>query len=108
MRIRLDYGVDGLEVDLPQERITIIEPVFRSAVADRTRRWTAELRAPLGRPPLRDIVRRRGRPWRFPSATSSVHSLGRRRWPHCSRGTDIPTEDITILVATGTHRTNTL
>ena len=27
MRVRLDYGTDGLEVDLPDERVTVIEPV---------------------------------------------------------------------------------
>ncbi|PYR42999.1 MAG: hypothetical protein DMF95_27015, partial [Acidobacteria bacterium] len=58
MRVRLDYGVDGLEVDLPRERLTIIEPVFRSAVADPRAALIAALRAPLGRPPLREIVRR--------------------------------------------------
>ena len=34
MRVRLDYGTDGLDVDLPDERITVIEPVPRPAVAD--------------------------------------------------------------------------
>mgnify|MGYP006185275757 CR=1 FL=1 len=34
MRVRLDYGSEGLEVDLPGERITVIEPVPRPAVAD--------------------------------------------------------------------------
>jgi len=27
MRVRLDYGTEGLEVDLPDERVTIIEPI---------------------------------------------------------------------------------
>jgi len=49
---------DGLDVDLPCERVTIIEPVFRPAVADPHTALTAALRAPLGRPPLREIVRR--------------------------------------------------
>ena len=34
MRLKLDYGTDGLEVDLPDERVTVIEPVFRPAVPD--------------------------------------------------------------------------
>src|SRR2546422_7531687 len=57
-RVRLDYGVDGLEVDFPHERVTIIEPVFRPAIADPHAALTAALRAPLGRPPLRELVRR--------------------------------------------------
>jgi hypothetical protein len=27
VRVRLDYGTDGLEVDLPNERVTVIEPI---------------------------------------------------------------------------------
>ena len=58
MRVRLDYGVDGLEVDLPRERTTIIEPVFRPALADPRLALVEAMRAPLGRPPLRTIVKR--------------------------------------------------
>ena len=57
MRLRLDYGTDGLEVDLPDERVTVIEPVFRPAVPDAHEALLNALRAPIGRPPLRDIVR---------------------------------------------------
>ena len=34
MRVRLDYGSDGLEVDLPDDRITVIEPRHEPALAD--------------------------------------------------------------------------
>jgi hypothetical protein len=34
MRVRLDYGSTGLDVDVPGERLTVIEPVPRPAVAD--------------------------------------------------------------------------
>ena len=34
MRVHLDYGTGGLEVQLPDERVTIIEPVFRPPIAD--------------------------------------------------------------------------
>ena len=57
MRVRLDYGSDGLEVNLPSDRVTVIQPAFRPAVADPHAALTAALRAPLGRPPLREIVR---------------------------------------------------
>ena len=107
MRVRLDYGVDGLEVDLPQDGVTIIEPVFRSAVADPHAALTAALRAPLGRPPLRDLVRR------GQTISISVCDITRAQPRHETLAAlfaempDIPAEDITILIATGTHRTNT-
>jgi hypothetical protein len=34
VRLKLDYGSDGLTVDLPGERTTVIEPVPVPAVAD--------------------------------------------------------------------------
>ena len=57
MRLRLDYGSEGLEVDLPDERVTVIEPSFVPAIDNPHAALIAELRAPIGRPPLRDIVR---------------------------------------------------
>jgi nickel-dependent lactate racemase len=106
-RVRLDYGVTGLEVDLPQERVTIIEPVFRPAIADPHRALMAALRAPLGRPPLRDLVRRGQR------VAISVCDITRAQPRQemlaalFEEMPEIPAEDITILIATGTHRTNT-
>jgi len=107
MRVRLDYGVDGLEVDLPRERLTIIEPVFRSAVADPRAALIAALRAPLGRPSLREIVRR------GQTVAISVCDITRAQPRQemlaalFAEMPDIRAEDITILIATGTHRTNT-
>jgi nickel-dependent lactate racemase len=107
MRVRLDYGVDGLEVDLPQERVTIIEPVFRPAVADPHAALLTALRAPLGRPPLRELLRR------GQAVAISVCDITRAQPRQEMLAAlfedmpDIPADDITILIATGTHRTNT-
>ncbi len=59
MKIRLAYGVEGLEVEVPSDRTTIIEPEFSAPVADPVGALIAALRAPLGRPPLRDDRPRR-------------------------------------------------
>jgi nickel-dependent lactate racemase len=107
MRVRLDYGVDGLEVDLPQERVTIIEPVFRPAVADPHAALLAAIRAPLGRAPLRELLRR------GQTVAISVCDITRAQPRQQMLAAlfeempDIPADDITILIATGTHRTNT-
>ena len=107
MRIRLDYGVDGLEVALPEERVTIIEPVFRCAVADPRAALAAALRAPIGRPPLGELVRR------GQTVAISVCDITRAQPRQdmlaalFAEMPDIPAEDVTILIATGTHRINT-
>src|SRR6188474_533621 len=108
MRVRLDYGVEGLEVNLPHERVTIIEPVFRPAVPDPHAALIAALRAPLGGgPPLKESVRR------GQSVAISVCDITRAQPRQemlaalFAEMPDIPAEDVTILFATGTHRTNT-
>ena len=107
MRVRLDYGVDGLEVDLPPERVVIIEPVFRPAVADPRAALLTAIRAPLGRPPLRELLRR------GQTVAISVCDITRAQPRQemlaalFEEMPDIPADDITILIATGTHRTNT-
>ena len=107
MRVRLDYGSDGLDVDLPDERVTVIEPVFRAAVEDPHAALIAALRAPVGRPSLRTLVTR------GQSIAISVCDITRAQprremlravfdeLPH------IADDDVTILIATGTHRVNT-
>ena len=56
LRLRLEYGMNGLEVDLPGERVTVIEPVFRPALPDPHAALIKAIRAPLGRPPLRELT----------------------------------------------------
>jgi len=41
MRVRLDYGTEGLEVDLPDERVTVIEPMPRAAALPARQPWVA-------------------------------------------------------------------
>jgi nickel-dependent lactate racemase len=107
MRVRLDYGVDGLNVELPEERVTVIEPVSRPALADPHAALVAALRAPLGRPPLHDVVHR------GQTVAISVCDITRaqpRRETLDAIFEELPQlspDDVTILVATGTHRTNT-
>lgn len=108
MRIRLDYGIEGLEVDLPDERVTIIEPLPRASVPDPRAALTAALRAPLGRPPLRELVRR-GQTVAI-SVCDVTRAQPRRETLEAlfEEMPDVRAEDVTILVATGTHRTNTV
>jgi nickel-dependent lactate racemase len=82
--------------------------VFRPAVADAHAALTAALRAPLGRrPPLRELVRR------GQTIAISVCDITRAQPRQemltalFSEMPDISVDDITILIATGTHRTNT-
>ena len=107
MRIELAYGRNGLVVDLPDERTTVIEPTFVPGLPDPEGALRTALRNPIGTPPLRRMVDRGQtvaisvcdvtRP--MPSATVLPVLLA--ELPH------VPDDQIVILVATGTHRGNT-
>ena len=107
MRVRLDYGTEGLDVELPDERVTIIEPHFKPAVPDPLATLRRAIQSPLGGPSLREIVRPGQR------VAISVCDITRaqpRRDTILALLEEMPgikDGDITILIATGTHRTNT-
>jgi lactate racemase len=107
MRVHLDYGRDGLDVDLQGERITVIEPEFRPPVADPVAALSAAIRAPIGRPPLGQLVRR-GQKVAI-SVCDITRAQPRREMLEAlfAEMPDVLPEDVTILIATGTHRTNT-
>ena len=107
MKVKLAYGRDGLVVDLPDDRTTVIEPVYVPGLPDEAGALTSALRNPVGAPPLRRMVSAEQtvaisvcdvtRP--MPSAT--VLPVVLAELAH------VPQERIVILVATGTHRANT-
>jgi nickel-dependent lactate racemase len=107
VKLRLDYGTDGLDVDLPDDRVTVIEPVARPAVPDAHATLLAAIRSPLERAPLREMVTRGQR------VAFSVCDITRAQ-PRAEmlralleEMPQVAPEDVTILIATGTHRTNT-
>src|SRR5437016_4246312 len=57
VKVRLDYGSNGLMVDLPSERTTVIEPVHVPAVADPVATLRTAIASPMGRRPLRELVK---------------------------------------------------
>jgi hypothetical protein len=56
MKLKLDYGTTGLMAELP-DRATVIEPVYIPPVPDPMATLQAAIRSPIGKPPLRDLVK---------------------------------------------------
>jgi lactate racemase len=106
--IRLAFGTDGLALQLPADVTTVVEPEFTPAVPDQPAALTAALRAPVAGPPLRalvqpgqtvaisvcDITRPQPRHLMVPAVLQELDGVVRL-------------EDVVVLIATGTHRTNT-
>src|SRR5262245_9969839 len=106
--VDLAYGRTGLKVLLPAERTTVIEPVQHAAAEDTAGVLRDALRKPVAGAPLRERVR--------PGQTIAVSMCDATRpQPREAMvralldeldGIARP-EDLTLLVATGTHRANT-
>jgi len=107
MRVRLDYGTEGLDVELPDERLTVIEPMARPAVPDAAATLTTAIRSPIGCALLRQQVRKGQRV--AISVCDITRAQPRREQLKAlfDEMPDIPRSDITIFIATGTHRSNT-
>lgn len=107
MLVKLAYGRDGLEVDLPEDRTTVIEPTYVPGIPDEPGALLTALRHPVGTPPLRQLARPGQRvavavcDVTRPMPSARVLPVLLRELGH------IPRKDIVILVATGTHRANT-
>ena len=107
MLIDLAYGRTGLKVNFPDDRTTVIEPVHVPGLPDPAGAILDAIRNPIGTQRLRQMVRSEQsvaisvcditRP--MPSAT--VLPVLLRDLAH------VPPGQITIIVATGTHRSNT-
>ena len=107
MRIKLDYGRNGLSVDLPDEFTTVIEPSYVPGLPDEAGALRDALRNPIGTQPLRRLVR--------PSQSVAISVCDiTRPMPSAtllpvllSELSHVPKDRITIMIATGTHRINT-
>jgi nickel-dependent lactate racemase len=109
MRITLDYGRTGLEVDLPEEHLICplaIRPV--APLADPANAIAEALRIPTGSKPLADLARgRRNACVLVCDITRPVPN--RQILPPLLRTLEeqgIPRQEILLLIATGLHRPN--
>ena len=108
MLVNLAYGRTGLEVDLPDDLTTVIEPTYVPGLPDQEGAIRNALRNPLGGgPTLRRLVK--------PGQTVAISVCDVTR-PMPSRTVlpvllrelgHMPNDQVTIMIATGTHRPNT-
>jgi len=107
MKVTLAYGRGGLDVELPDAATDVVEPRYAPGLVDDIAAIAAALESPLGAPPLRALA--------GPEDTVAiVVNDGTRPMPSArvlppilAALDHVPRENITILVATGTHRANT-
>jgi len=107
MRLKLDYGTSGLEVELPDDNATVIEPVYRAPAPDPHATLVTAMRAPFDSRALPSIVKPGQRI--AISVCDITRAQPRRETLEAifAELPDVRRQDVTILIATGTHRANT-
>ena len=110
MTIDLDYGKEGLQVEVPDENLDVVLRLNPAPpLPDPCQAVQAALENPIGSPPLADLCRGRR------SACVVISDIT-RPVPNpillppllaCLETAGIARDRLTILVATGTHRPNT-
>jgi nickel-dependent lactate racemase len=106
--VRLAYGRTGLSVDLPARRTTVVAPVPAPAAPDPAATLRRALREPVAGPPLRELVR----PGQQVAVSVCDLTRPQPREAMIRALLDelagvLDPRDVTLLVATGTHRANT-
>lgn len=107
MKARLAYGKRGLWVDLPDRNVTVVEPRYIPGLPDEAGAIRVALRAPIGTPPLREMVR-------ASDTVAIVFSDLTRPQPRdrmlpvlLDEIDHVPRSNIVLINALGTHRPNT-
>lgn len=105
--VKLQYGRSGLNVDVPSDRVTVIEPRFVPALPDEQSAFLQGVRTPRGTRPLRDLIGPREKV--AVVIPDSTRALPRERLlPWLFAELDhVPPANIVIINGTGTHRANT-
>lgn len=107
MRIDLAYGRTGLNVELPDKNITVLEPEFIEGLSDETQAIQQALARPIGTEALREMIGQS-------ETVAIVFSDLTRPVPNSrmlpvllGELSHIPRENIVLINALGMHRPNT-
>jgi nickel-dependent lactate racemase len=107
MKVHLQYGKDGLSLELPSANARVIEPTFVEGLPDEAQAFQAAVRQPVGGRPLREVVRASDRvALVIPDITRPLPTDRLLRWILAELD-HVPAERFTIVNGTGSHRGNT-
>ncbi len=103
----LQYGRSGLEVEIPGRNVTLVEPRFVPGIVDEAAGFRDAVRRPIGRPPLRDMVRASDRvAVVIPDHTRPLPRERILPWLFAELD-HVPAKNFVIINGTGSHRANT-
>ena len=109
-KIHLDYGTKGLEIELPDDRTTVVEPNYPKGVTNPSAVLSNALNSPIGSKVLDEIIGKKSGQPRVAIAVCDGTRPQPRELMLRALFEAVPSlspKNVVILVATGTHRANT-
>ncbi len=107
MNVHLEYGTEGLELQVPSSHVDVITPRFVPGLADEAAAFRAAVRDPIGGKPLREVVRAGERvAVVIADITRPLPSERLLPWIFAELA-HVPEAHITIVNGTGSHRVQT-
>jgi nickel-dependent lactate racemase len=107
MKVRLQYGREGLDVEVPGTDVTVVEPRFVAGLPDEAAAFREAVRRPIGARPLREVVSANDRvAVVIPDLTRPLPSDRLLPWLF-EELAHVRAERFTIVNGTGSHRGNT-
>lgn len=107
MKVHLQYGREGLDLNLPSENVTLLEPRFLAGLGDEIASFQTAVRNPIGTRPLREVVTASDRvAIVIADITRPLPSDRLLSWIF-SELSHVPASNFVIVNGTGSHRSNT-
>jgi lactate racemase len=107
VRVHLQYGRDGLDVDIPHDNLTVVAPRYVPGLPDERAAFRGAIASPIASPPLVEIVGREDRvAIVIPDITRPLPSNRLLPWL-LEAISHVPDNRIVIVNGTGSHRANT-
>lgn len=107
MKTHLQYGRDGLEVELPSGLVTVLAPRFLPGLPDEAAAFREAVRAPIDSRPLKEVIGAADQvAVVIPDITRPLPTDRLLPWLFAELA-HVPAENFVIVNGTGSHRANT-
>lgn len=107
MHVTLEYGTEGLPLDLGGWAATVVEPTFVEGLPDEAQSFREAMASPIGCPPVKDrIAPHETVAVVIPDITRALPNERLLEWLFAGLDQVRP-ENVVIISGTGTHRENT-
>ena len=106
-RLQLDYGTEGLVVEIPSSQVTVLAPRHLLGLPDEKASFRKALRNPIESPPLRELIHSTNRvAIVIPDITRPCPNQRLLAWT-LEELSHVPEGNFVVISGTGSHRVNT-